>query len=212
MSINSTNVPLLIVVIGIFALNWLLKPDITQRNYEFLPEMVYSVPYDTYSDNPVFPDGKTLQRPVEGTIPRGTTPLHYQATKEDAERAGRELSNPFGSDDMAAKNRGANLFRTYCAICHDKDGTGHGPVVKRGYPAPPSLLSDKAKAMPAGQMYHLLTYGQGNMPGYAVQVMPVDRWRTILYVQNKLQQSAKVTPTENKQHPADQPAAGEVVQ
>jgi hypothetical protein len=33
-----------------------------------------------------------------------------------------------------------------------------------------------------GQMFHVLTKGQGNMPSYAVQVAPEDRWKAILHV------------------------------
>ncbi len=48
--------------------------------------MVRSVPFNSFSENPNFPDGKTLRQPVKGTIPRGFTPIYYNATPEDALR------------------------------------------------------------------------------------------------------------------------------
>src|SRR5262245_31971590 len=66
----------------------------TTRGYEYMPDMVYSVAYDSFAPNPNTRDGLTLQRPVKGTIPRGFMPIHYAATEAEAERAGRELQNP----------------------------------------------------------------------------------------------------------------------
>src|SRR5436853_470371 len=65
-----------------------------KRGFEYTRDMTYSLAYDSYAPNPVTRDGLTLQRPVRGTIARGHVPLHYAATPEDAERAGRELNNP----------------------------------------------------------------------------------------------------------------------
>ena len=59
-----------------------------------MPDMVYSLAYDSFAPNPNTRDGLTLQRPVKGTIPRGYLPLHCAATEADAVRAGRELVNP----------------------------------------------------------------------------------------------------------------------
>ncbi len=112
-------------------------------------------------------------------------PLHYTATKEDAERAGRELVNPLVRDKKALE-RGAFVYTTYCETCHGPAGKGDGPVAKRGYPAPPSLLAPKALALADGQMFHIVTYGQANMPSYASQLERQDRWCAIEYVR-KLQ-------------------------
>ena len=60
---------LLVLVIGVFALNWALEADLTQRNVEVLPGMVQSVAYESYTDNSVLAGGVTLQTPPPGTIP-----------------------------------------------------------------------------------------------------------------------------------------------
>src|ERR1019366_4166136 len=46
----------------------------------------------------------------------------------------------------------------------------------------------RAIQMPDGQMFHVLTCGQGRMPSVAPQLSPEDRWCSILYVR-QLQES-----------------------
>src|SRR6516225_10321077 len=89
------NLGLLLAFLGSLGLLGLFDRSMAERNVQFFPNMVESVPYQAYSANPNFPDGKTLQAPEPGTIARGLLPFHYRATPEDAVRAGAELSNPF---------------------------------------------------------------------------------------------------------------------
>jgi mono/diheme cytochrome c family protein len=176
------NVALLVALLGLLGLHALLRRDPTRPNVEVLPEMVRSPAYRSYSPSPAFPDGKTLQVPPEGTVPRSYLPLHYKATPEDALRAGRELKNPFSGKDARAARRGAFVYANYCQVCHGREGKGDGPVTRRGVPPPPPLLAEKARKMADGQAFHVLTYGQGNMASYAGQLSRSDRWRAILHV------------------------------
>jgi mono/diheme cytochrome c family protein len=173
---------LLVLVTGLLSVNWVTRSDPAKRNFEVLPDMVASVPYDSFSANPNFRNGQTLQPPVAGTVVRGMMPLHYLPTPADAQRAGRELTNPFALNDARALARGAAVYATYCEICHGAAGKGDGTVSQRGYPTPPSLLAQKARDLPDGQIFHILTYGQNNMPSYAAQVERDDRWKAILHV------------------------------
>ena len=134
---RSLNILFLTCIAIIGTLNWLIRRDFSRPNLEFLPEMVRSIPYDSFSPNPNFPDGKTLQPPVPGTIPRGIVPLHYEATSQDALRAGEELENPYSAENPAASQRGEVVFRNFCLPCHSEGGRGDGPVVHRGFPPPP---------------------------------------------------------------------------
>ena len=180
-------------------------------NREFMPEMVRTVRFNAFSPNPNFPDGKTLQPPVPGTIAQGVQPIHYEATPAGALLAGEELRNPFTAPAPAAPapaapapaapapaapapaaaalDRGAIVFQTFCTPCHGGSAKGDGAVVLRGYPAPPSLLADKAAHLKDGQIFHILTFGRKNMPSYASQLSQEDRWKVILYVRS-IQQSA----------------------
>jgi mono/diheme cytochrome c family protein len=47
--------------------------------------------------------------------------------------------------------------------------------------------------MKDGQLFHVLTYGQNNMPSYASQLSRDDRWNAILYVRT-MQATATSVP------------------
>lgn len=180
---------LLVVVIGVLALNWGLEFDPTRRNIDLLPGMVTAVAYESFSVNPVLAGGMTMQTPPPGTIPRKYLPLHYQATPEDARRSGLELENPFAGDAAGAVDRGEFVFNTYCKACHGAGGEGDGTVALRGFPTPPSLLAPNARNIADGGIFHIITYGQGNMPSHASQIEPEDRWKATLWIR-QLQQEA----------------------
>jgi mono/diheme cytochrome c family protein len=178
------NTILFVLLITVASASWLLRTSAANTNYEFLPNMAHSARYGAYSQNPNFADGKTLHAPPSGAIARGHMPLHYTAIQADALRAGEELVNPFGSGTENSIQRGAKVFTNYCAVCHGSDALGLGPVAQRGFPPPPSLLLPHTLQMKDGQMFHVLTYGQNNMPSYASQVTPEDRWNVITYIRS----------------------------
>jgi mono/diheme cytochrome c family protein len=111
-----------------------------------------------------------------------------------------ELVNTLQADD-AILARGQAVYRSYCEVCHGSGGGGDGTVAGRaGYPAPPSFLPPeaKARAMPDGQIFHIITYGGVNMPSYAAEVEQEDRWKVILWMrelQNKVAEDSIFGPT-----------------
>ena len=187
------NLALFVAFLATLGLNWALRPQPAQPNREFIPEMVRTPRYNAYSANPNFLDGKTLQTPAAGTIPRGYPPLHFSPTQEDALRAGDVLLSPARLDDTQTIARGKVVFSNFCTPCHGATGKGDGLVVQRGYPAPPSLYADNARRIKDGQIFHLLTYGQKNMPAYSSQLSPEDRWNVIAFVRSLQNQSAPVS-------------------
>src|SRR6516162_319316 len=182
------NAFLLLALAGSLGLHWLAGRDLTRRNVEVLPDMAYSPAYDSFAPNPNFPDGKTLQLPEPGTIPRGRLPLHYGTSFEDVLRAGNELHNPFAAGDAAARERGAFVYANYCQICHGPGGKGDGPMVQpmvqQRIPPPASLLAEQTVQRKDGELFHVLTYGQRNMPSHAAQLSREDRWKVILHVRS----------------------------
>ena len=197
MSRYRLNLLLLGAFIATALLNWALRSDYSRPNAEFLPEMVHSIPYDAFAANPVFPDGKTLQHPDPDAVAQGNLPLHYGAALKEALRAGEELQNPFATDSVQVLDRGAFIYTTFCFPCHGLNGAGDGPIALRGFPPPPNFIGEKAMEMKDGQMFHVLTYGQGNMPSYASQISRQDRWETILFVRS-LQQKLLASAAEAK--------------
>ena len=200
MSRITLNIVLLVVLAIMIGLNVWSRREYINRNMDFIPGMVTSVAYNAYDANPNFPDGKTLRTPPVGCIARGFAPLHFAATPEDALRAGRELMNPISPDSAADLARGAVVYKNVCTPCHGGTGLGDGAVAKRGFPPPPSLAADHATAMPDGQMYHVITFGQGNMPSLAAQVSRRDRWCAILHIR-VLQKKSAAVATIPKQKP-----------
>ncbi|MCC7033681.1 MAG: cytochrome c [Acidobacteria bacterium] len=183
------NLVLSVVVVALLGAYAGLDADPNVPNWEFLPNMVRSVPADAFAPSEQLPGGQVLLAPPAGTIPRGLPPLPYTAAPEDAVRAGVELVNPYAADDSAARARGGVVYANHCAVCHGPTGLGDGPVTLRGVPPPPSYAAENGLKLTDGQMFHILTYGQKNMASYATQVSREDRWKVILHVR-LLQQRA----------------------
>ncbi|MCH9651662.1 MAG: c-type cytochrome [Deltaproteobacteria bacterium] len=188
------NVFLLLILGGILWLTYSLGQRKDHRAVEFLPEMIYAVSAESYSRAEALPGGMVQQKPVAGTIARGRMPLHLEPGVEGAAKAAVELTNPLDESDQASLKRGGEIFLTYCQLCHGPGGKGDGLVAQRGFPAPPSLLAPQARQMSDGQLFHIASVGQGNMPGHAGQIDPLDRWRAVLRIR-QLQAAAPSTET-----------------
>ena len=159
---------------------WLLSRDTNVRNFEWPTQMQYSPAYLSQTKNPVLPLGMTAQPAVIGTAPRGFQPFHYGPGPSEAERAGRELQNPYSATEESLA-RGQYVYSNYCAVCHGTTGAGDGPIVPK-YPNPPSYATASSKALPDGNMFHVITLGRNNMPPHAAQISVADRWKVILYI------------------------------
>ena len=77
---------------------------------------------------------------------------------------------------------GQQRFNIYCAPCHSQLGDGHGMIVQRGFPAPPSYYIDRLRDAPVQHFYEVITHGYGAMYPYAQRVAPADRWAIIAYI------------------------------
>ena len=201
---SRTNIVLLVLLIAVALFTIAGRIDYSQPNIEVLPDMKYTPASLAYQENAVFANRRTLQRPVEGTIARGQMPLHFAATKEDAVRAGEEIKNPYAQPDVKPEAtqgsvaRGAQTYRTFCVACHGATGTSDGQVTKRGFPPPPPLLTGKSLQMKDGQLFHILTYGQGSMADFAGQLTPQRRWDAINHVRDMQQKAAAAAQAEQE--------------
>jgi len=171
---------LLAVLAGLAGCGGCGTSDPLQPGREYVKDMIDAVPYESFSPNPVLSLGMTLQPPASGSVPRGSPPFPYGPGPDEAARAGRELRNPVTATRENLE-RGDKVFHTICFTCHGPAGQGDGPIVPR-FPAPPSLTGAHAKGLSDGQIFHIITRGQGLMPPHAAQVRPDDRWKVALYV------------------------------
>lgn len=158
--------------------------------WDFAGDMINSNAYETYSPNPNFANGRTMQPPVPGTIPRGMVPYQYKKTDEDRALAAQNLVNPV---ENTADNleRGKVAYNIYCAQCHGEKGDGQGRLfVTKKYNYPPgNLLSEKMRANPEADIYHVITVGWGIMGEHGSMLTPDDRWKIAMYIKHELQKT-----------------------
>jgi len=196
--LSRINLVLAVFLLLVMGSSLLIQVDHSRPNLHVYlgDDMTYSPAYGAYDPNQNFADGRTAQPPVPGTIARGDMPIQFEATPEGALRAGEQLSNPYesaGDEARISAQRGAEAYEVFCTACHGSGGAGDGPVSKRGFPPPPSLLTGKSLQMKDGQLFHILTYGQGSMLPFAAQLSPDRRWDLVNYVRTIQQPVAPAT-------------------
>ena len=186
------NPNIIIILLALLLVGSGCDRDRKNPGWDYFPDMFYSNAYESWSPNEVFPDGKTMQAPVEGTVSRVALPFMYSPSTEDRTRAGRELSNPF-ENSTENLDRGALVYRVFCANCHGDKGDGQGHLVTSGvykYPVR-TLVSDEVKRRPDGEIFHTITLGFGVMGAHGPMIRPEGRWKTILYIKKTLQDPGK---------------------
>ena len=156
--------------------------------WDYAGDLINSPAYESYTTNPNFADGKTMQPPVAGTIPRGFMPYPYQKTDEDRALAAKTLVNELENTPENLE-RGKVAYGIYCMHCHGEKGDGQGSLfVNKKFTYPPgNLLNDKMKANPEGDIYHVITVGWGIMGAHGSQISPDDRWKIAMHVKQVLQ-------------------------
>jgi len=185
--VKALTIALAVALLASIGLNVAVRQGaVTRTPLEYFPDMARTVRYNAFEANPNFADGMTLRVPPAGTIPRGLLPV----TSDPGLNQDGTLVNPFSADDTAATARGTVVFNTYCVPCHSATAEGDGLVVQHGFPAPPSLLRARTKAMDDERLFLIITNGQGTMPSYAAQIAREDRWKAILHVR-ELQNGAQ---------------------
>ncbi|MDB4582467.1 cytochrome c [Draconibacterium sp.] len=178
---------LVVIVFSIFIFS---SCDYNRRTtgWQYFDDMANSEAYETYTPNSNFTDGKTMQPPVAGTIPRGMIPYAYKKTDEDRALAATTLINTIETTPVNLK-RGERMYGIYCINCHGEKGDGLGNLyVDKKYPYPPAiLLSEKMLANPEADIYHVITVGHGIMSEHGSMIQPDDRWKIAMYIKKELQ-------------------------
>ncbi len=173
-----------------FAAVLLSSCDYNRRTtgWDYAGDLINSNAYETYTENPVFKNGRTMQPPVEGTIPRGFMPYPYQKTDEDRALAAQNLVNELANTHENLE-RGKVAYGIYCMQCHGEKGDGQGSLYvnkKFNYP-PGNLLSEKMRANTEADIYHVITVGWGIMGEHGSMITPDDRWKIAMYLKQELQ-------------------------
>jgi mono/diheme cytochrome c family protein len=136
--------------------------------------------------------GKTPQEKGAGQHQHTGNSLHQHPWWETppAEYASAQSSR---WDDAAAIARGAQLYQTYCLMCHGADGKGQGPAAKGLPHAPADLTHHFHRAPGDGDAYLFWRVSEGGqvepfksskstMPAYKSVLSEEERWDVLAYV------------------------------
>lgn len=130
-----------------------------------------------------------MLQPPAGTVAVGDTPYPY--AQNEAARAGAELVNPLAATpDVVA--HGKFVYENVCITCHGPRGAGDGHVTAL-FPKPPSLMTQKVRDWPDGELFHRPMRGQGSMPSHARQIDARDGWSVVHYIR-QMQTEEPVAP------------------
>lgn len=115
----------------------------------------------------------------------------YRFTQAEAAQAGAELINPLpDTTDVVAHGR--FVWDNVCITCHGPVGAGDGHLTSL-FPKPPSLMTQKVRDWPDGELFHRPMRGQGSMPSHARQIDARDAWSVVRYIRH-LQAEQPVAP------------------
>jgi mono/diheme cytochrome c family protein len=154
--------------------------------YGAIGKLVNILPYDwmhkqfkvtPQQPSDLFKDGRSMQRPVDGTVARGFMPYEYTGMPDSLVKL---LSNPVAMNEKSIE-RGKKQFNTYCSPCHGYFGQGDSRLNGQ-FPNPPTLHSKKVREWADGNIYNVMTNGQNVMPSYAKQISREDRWSIVNYI------------------------------
>jgi mono/diheme cytochrome c family protein len=192
----------------------------------YMPDMYYSRAYEAYGYNNKPEDHNLKARgafyngmPVPGTIARGDSYPFPIAAGDSGYAMAASYHSPMQPASLtpAQQKEAERIYLINCGICHGTGLDGNGPLWKGGdgpFPAAPrNLLDDYSKKLADAQMYHVITYGKGQMGSYASQVHPEQRWWIISYIRSKQgpaakADSAKATPAPAATSTTTAPATG----
>jgi mono/diheme cytochrome c family protein len=114
------------------------------------------------------------------TVPAGGGEYHYRLAKPGAIKAPFDLKQPVA---VAAGKLG---YGYYCIQCHGTVYDGLGTVGQSFVPSPGDLRSAKVQTMPAGQLFHEISFGipGGRQPALASTISVEERWQIIAFVKS----------------------------
>jgi len=146
----------------------------------------------TFSKSSFFKDG-TNARPIPpNTVARGDVRLD-QAFYTGIVNGVYVTQSPVELRPQLLRH-GRERYDAFCAVCHGRVGDGHGMVVQRGFPQPPSFYVERLRNAPLGHFFDVITNGYGAMASFATKVEPRERWAIAAYIRTlQLSQNANTS-------------------
>jgi mono/diheme cytochrome c family protein len=135
---------------------------------------------------PLFTDGSASRQPPAGSVPQAEGPLAATSGGRRGQdlvlRRDAALAARAPALSLESLRRGQERYAIYCMPCHSPVGDGDGPVVRHGYPAPPSYHQPRLRDVNDRHLFDVITQGYGVMPSYADRVDVEDRWAIVGYI------------------------------
>lgn len=132
------------------------------------------------ASSPLWGDGLASRRPPPGSLPYSAGPL--AATSSGARGVGAGAGAAPPRPDRALLLRGQDRYTVYCLPCHSPLGDGQGPIVLRGFPAPPSLHLPRLREASDAHLDEVILRGHGVMPAYGDRLDTAERQAVVAYV------------------------------
>ncbi len=157
--------------------------DKSKPNFELIQDMMESPTIKAQEYDAGSPNNAGARVPPEGTQPRGFTPYAFANDLEGAKNNPNPLKGDFSEDTLKI---GQKYYTIHCQICHGAKGEGGEKmsVAEKMALKPPAVVSDKIKAWTDGQLYHVITMGQGVMGAYASHIPQDYRWQVVQYIRH----------------------------
>ncbi|HEV7670418.1 MAG TPA: cytochrome c [Thermoanaerobaculia bacterium] len=136
----------------------------------------------TYRESDFFADGVEARPLPAHTVARDALFSENAVFKTGLSEEGELAEVPPMPVTRELLTRGQERFNAFCSPCHGRLGDGHGAIVQRGFKQPVSFHDERLRNSPIGYFVNNMTEGFGQMPSYAAQIPPADRWAIAAYV------------------------------
>jgi mono/diheme cytochrome c family protein len=153
-----------------------------QTNVELIQDMMDSPSVKSQEYDEFFDDKAGGARvPPENTVPVGFKTYKAGFNPELAKADRNPLAGDMSDEVLLT---GQKYYQTHCMVCHGQNGNGLGPVAEKMPNKPPSILTDKIRGWTDGQLYQVITMGQGTMGAYASHIPQKYRWQVVNYIRH----------------------------
>jgi mono/diheme cytochrome c family protein len=157
--------------------------DKSKPNIELIQDMMDSPSIKPQEFDENSPLNSGMRVPPEGTQPVGFEPYRYAQDIAGAEKNKNPLAGNYSEETLKV---GMKYYTIHCALCHGANGEGGKDLAigQKMALVPPALTSEKINKWTDGQLYHVITAGQGVMGPYAAHIPQQYRWQVVNYVRH----------------------------
>jgi hypothetical protein len=157
------------------------------------PDMEWQLKLRPQKPNGFFPNGRSSQMLIAGTIPRGIPIQTTSGSVFPYEEAPVNTGFVTGTTNFVEINplpitaaflkRGQQRFTINCSPCHGQLADGNGITKKINAMAVVANLHDKRMVeMTDGELFYVITNGRNLMGAYGANVTVEDRWAIVAYL------------------------------